>query len=141
MSISATGSDYWKNPSSVDNSKKTGNNLSDFDSFVKLLATELQYQDPSEPVSNTEYVSQMAQINSLQQLQTIGNSMASSQAYSMIGKEVSYQITDSTGAAELQTGTVQSVISKDGKPYLNINNQLISTDSVLEVSNTAKSIA
>ena len=72
MSTSVTGttSSYWSTPTTVDSStSSTGSDsLGTADSFLKILATELQYQDPTEPVSNTEYVAQLAQFNSLQQL-------------------------------------------------------------------------
>lgn len=48
------------------------------DAFLRLLTTQMQYQDPLEPMSNEEFVSQLAQFSSLEQLQGIGSDIESS---------------------------------------------------------------
>jgi len=135
-------STWWKTPTSTDTATSaTGtNNLSDFDTFIKLLATELQNQDPSDPVSNTEYVSQMAQLNSLSQLQTISSTMANSSAYNLIGKEVTYQATDSTtGNTNTASGTVQAVVIKDNTAYIKVDGKTVSLASVQQVTDSTVS--
>lgn len=136
MSTSVTSSSWYVAPSTTTTSttSSTNNNLSDFDSFVQLLATELQYQDPTDPVSSTEYVSQMAQMSSLQQLQTIGAGIDAYTAYSMIGKTATYETTDSSGATTTGTGTVQSVTTKNSKTYLNIGGTQVELAAVVGVS-------
>ncbi len=134
MSTSAVSStDYWKTATST--STSTTSSSLDFDSFLSLLVTELQYQDPTEPVSTTEYVSQMAQLSMIQQLDTINNSVDAYRAYSLIGKEVSYETTDSaTGTTSTQTGTVESVITQSSGVYLVIDGSKIAVSSIVEVS-------
>lgn len=136
---SVTETNWWKTPTTTQTTTKTGTSkLADFDTFLKLLTTELQYQDPTDPVSNTEYVSQMAQMSSLQQLQTIGISVNASSAYSMIGREVAYQNTDSvTGDIEVLAGTVQSVTIQNNTVYLYIDGVKVSFDSIVEVGGVA----
>ncbi len=142
-SVSDSTSSYWLSPSTTSSSSSdstTGSDsLSDFDSFVQLLATELQYQDPTDPVSNTEYVSQMAQISSLERLNTLVSGIDSTRAYSMLGKNVTYETTDSTGASTTQSGTVDSVITKSGNTYLSVGGTLVELSSVLAVSNGSTS--
>ncbi len=68
------------------------------DMFLKLMITQLKYQDPLSPQSNTEFTSQMAQFSSLEQLTNvntnlaslsqINSSVANAQSLAMIGKEV-----------------------------------------------------
>jgi flagellar basal-body rod modification protein FlgD len=101
------------------------------------LTTELQYQDPTDPVDNTEMVSQMAQLNILEQLNTINTNMTFYQSTSLIGQEVTYQTTDSSGSTTTATGTVDSVITSSGETYLNIDGTLISPSAVLEVTASA----
>lgn len=45
--------------------KASGSNLG-YDDFLKLLSAEMQYQDPLEPTSNTDYVAQMATFSQLE---------------------------------------------------------------------------
>ena len=40
--------------------RKTGNDSLDKDAFLQILVAEMQYQDPLQPSSNTEWVSQMS---------------------------------------------------------------------------------
>ena len=141
MSTSVTGttSSYWSTPTTVDSGTSASgtDNLGTADSFLKILASELQYQDPTEPVSNTEYVAQMAQFNSLQQLSTMSNSMSEYQAYSLIGKTVSYSATDSSGNSVSGSGTVDSVLTQNNTVYLMVNGNRIKLSSVTQVTNPA----
>lgn len=136
MSVTTgVSSDYWKTPTITDTTNTSGtNNLSDFNSFMKLLATQLSNQDPLDPISSTEYVSQMAQITSLQQLQNINSSLISYQALELLDKEVTYQMTDASGAGFVGSGTVQAVLTLAGNTYLNIDGNLISYDAVIQVN-------
>jgi flagellar basal-body rod modification protein FlgD len=46
------------------------------DAFLQLLTTELQYQDPTQPMDNSAFITQLATFNSLSQLTTINASTA-----------------------------------------------------------------
>lgn len=50
------------------------------DAFLKLMLTQLQYQDPLEPMDNQESIAQMAQFSALEQMQNLNNNMQVSQA-------------------------------------------------------------
>jgi flagellar basal-body rod modification protein FlgD len=72
------------------------------DEFLNLLVTQLRYQDPMEPMKDTDFVAQLAQFSSLEQLSNINNSLdastqlnyilsqtiANTMATTLIGKEV-----------------------------------------------------
>lgn len=137
MSTTVTGttSDYWKKPTSVDSGSTAGgtDSLSTVDSFLKILASELQNQDPTEPVSNTEYVAQLAQFNSLQQMSSLNGSMSKFQAYSLIGMEVSYSATDSTGKSISGTGIAKSVVTDSNDVYVMVDGNKIKLSSITKV--------
>ncbi len=75
-----------------------GENQISGEEFLMLLVAQLQYQDPMEPISNQEYVSQLTEISSLEELQKITSELKSQQANAqtqinaqslgMIGREV-----------------------------------------------------
>lgn len=44
--------------------------------FLQLLTTQLEHQDPLEPMSNQEFIAQLAQFNSLNELKTLNKQMA-----------------------------------------------------------------
>jgi flagellar basal-body rod modification protein FlgD len=68
------------------------------DAFMQLLIEQMTYQDPMEPMDNTEFVGQLAQFSSLEQMQNIAsgielltltqNASTNSQMVNMIGKRV-----------------------------------------------------
>lgn len=104
---------------------------------MNILVAELKNQDPTDPVSDTEYVSQMAQIYSLQEMNTINESTQTSQAFSMIGKTVTYQTTDSSGNSVSATGQVDAVVLKDSTNYLTVNGTNISLSDVTQVEDSS----
>ena len=75
------------------------------DDFLKLLVTQLNYQDPLKPMDNTEYIAQLAQFSSLESLQNITKGLDSQSlllqglnngyATNLIGKNVKVDATDS----------------------------------------------
>lgn len=111
--------------------------LSDFDTFMKILASELQNQDPTDPVKNTEYVAQLAQVESLSQMQNLSNMVSTNNAYSMIGKSVTYQTTDAAGNSTSATGTAQAVVMKGNEPYLVVNGEFVKVSDVMMVAPVA----
>ncbi len=95
------------------------------DDFLKLLITQLTHQDPLEPVSDTEFIAQMAQFSTLEQMTNVAKgvesllSITKLNAQSYIGKEVIYY-DDNTGL--YQQSSVRSALFEDGEVYLELEN-------------------
>ena len=69
------------------------------DAFLQLLVTQLQYQDPLSPQSNEEFVSQLAQFSSLEEMQAMTSSLSNSQALGLVGKNVILEVGKSAGSS------------------------------------------
>jgi flagellar basal-body rod modification protein FlgD len=79
---------------SISPDRKSGGNL-DKDDFLKILITQLKYQDPSDPMKDKEFIAQMAQFSSLEQItnmtsefKKMAGMLAGAQAVGLIGKTV-----------------------------------------------------
>ncbi len=101
--------------------------------FLMLLVTQMQYQDPLEPTSNTEYVAQLAQFSELEQMQNLNTTTVNTSAYSLVGKEVLIQQQSATGAVTEVQGTVDYVMIENGKAYVSVNGERYSYDDIVQV--------
>lgn len=129
MSILAAGvnSDGTINvKATADNTSKStvGNSTLGKDAFLQLLVTQMKYQDPLNPATDTEYIAQLATFSSLEEMQNINTSLSHSQAYSLVGETVIMRTVTSTGATTLTTGVVDYVVIENNKAYLAINEGL-----------------
>ena len=98
-----------------------GNSLGQED-FMKILLTQLTYQDPLKPMDNQQFMAQMAQITSLEQTQQLNQKMATLisnqaalQSVGLIGRTVDIN----TGGSSL-TGTVASLSLAGDSPSITV---------------------
>ena len=85
--------------------------------YMKLLVSQLQNQNPLEPMDNNQMASQLAQFSQLSQLEGMNSSFAEvlsttnrNYANSLMGKNVAFYIENEiSGEAELKKGSVESV--------------------------------
>ena len=110
--------------------KSSGSNGMDKDAFLQLLVAQMKYQDPLEPTSNTEYISQYATFSELEQMQNMSASLELSRASALVGETVLMKITDSTGRTTSVQGNVDYVVYENNKAYLSINGELYSMDDL-----------
>ncbi len=111
--------------------------------YMKLLITQLQNQNPLEPMDNNDMASQLAQFSQLQQLETMNSSFSDvlsaterNYANSLIGKEISFASENEAGTQEITSGIVEEVINNiDGKTVLVAGNNIITLEDVISVRN------
>ncbi len=123
--------------SSLANSKKTDKNSAySKDTFLKLLVAEVQNQDPLEPTSNTEWISQYATFSELEAMQSMSASYDLSRASALVGKTVVLQTTNEDGKSSTIQGKVDFVTYEGGKAYLSVNGSPYSLDDLYNVVDT-----
>lgn len=115
---------------SLKNTSKTNGSNMDKDAFLQLLVAQMKYQDPLEPTSNTEFISQYAQFSQVEQMQNMAGSMDLSRASALVGQEVYIKTTTSAGETKYVQGKVDYVVYENGKAYLSINESLYSLDDL-----------
>ncbi|HZZ00069.1 MAG TPA: flagellar hook capping FlgD N-terminal domain-containing protein [Candidatus Baltobacteraceae bacterium] len=104
-------------------SSSSGSDLSP-NAFLQLLTTEMMNQDPTQPQDPTQSVTQLAQFSALQYQQQLTSAFqgfqsnfAVLQASSLVGKQVTVGVTDSSGNAQNETGTIDTIEVQNGQPY------------------------
>jgi len=111
--------------------------------YMKLLVTQLQNQNPLEPLDNNQMASQLAQFSQLEQLESMNSNFAKvlssterSYANSLMGKEVSFVSTNEEGNKEMKSGVVEQVVNDvDGKIMLIAGGEIVALEDVVSVKN------
>lgn len=116
------GNGYYSNVPSFEERSKLGQ-----EAFLRLLVEQLRSQDPFEPMNDREFIAQMAQFSSLEQITKLTTAMNSfvefqmsgslGQHSHMIGHQVYWQNEHDAGE-----GIVKSVSLKDGQIYAELEN-------------------
>ena len=116
--------------STTDASTTKANNELGKDDFLQLLVTQLQHQDPLAPMEDKEFIAQMAQFTSLEQMKNMNNAVQITQATSYIGKQVTWA--DSQGTE--QTGIVTAIRIVNSEPKVMIGEESIELKKIMSVT-------
>lgn len=118
--------------------KDATENMVNSDTFLSLLVAEMTNQDPMEPTSNTEFVTQMAQFTSLQYSKDAATYSQSNYASSLVGKTVTASKMDGSKQV-VKTGVVQSVMKSGDKYTVKIDGVSFELSNITSISETASS--
>lgn len=124
--------DQTASQESLAESRKSSSSL-DKEAFLQLLVAQMKYQDPLEPTSNTEYISQLATFSSLEEMQNLNATMTTQQATNLVGKTVIMNVTSTSGTSNVVQGKVDFVVKQNNKVYLSIDDQLYNIDDLDKV--------
>lgn len=100
--------------------------------FMQLLAAQLQYQDPLEPMKDTDFIAQLAQFSSLEMLESLNATMTAFQSYSLAGKFV-YAEVEVDGVKTEVAGTVTRVVMQNGEPYVQVGDYVFKASAIVDV--------
>lgn len=119
------------------NSKSENKNAVNEDMFLSLLVAEMKYQDPLEPTSNTEWVSQYATFTQIEQGTEMQKSVKQLEAAQLVGKEVIMKTTNEvTGESSYFSGIVDYMYVEEGEIFLSIGEQLYNIKDLDTVVNS-----
>ena len=100
--------------------------------FLKLIAAQLQNQDMTNPMSNSEMMQQLSQMSSIQTMSELKAAITNmndiavtNYSASLVGKEVTLAVENSKGELETKVGLItgtglyqgETVVFVDGKAY------------------------
>src|SRR4051794_41071433 len=133
----STTSTSSTNGTSSTSARQNPNSILGKDDFLRLLVTQLKYQDPLKPTDQSQFMSQMAQFSTVEGISNLGKSIDSmnqssnvSQAVGLIGKQITYLNADGTSG----TGTAGSVSLLDGSLTIHVGKADIGLSDVLTVA-------
>lgn len=143
-SIPKSTSDQW-NYSATDTTaaaKTTGNSTLGKDQFLKILITQLQNQDPMQPMEDKEFIAQMAQFTSVEQLMNISTQLtAMNQSLGSVSGLIGKAITWNDTETELpKSGTVDSIVVSSGVQYAVVGSVRIALTDITQIQNAATEV-
>ena len=114
----------------------TGSNAFSPDAFMQLLLAQMRHQNPLDPVQDKEFIAQVTQMNSLQELQKMttmfqlfatNNNMT--QAAALIGRTVDARMPDGT----LETGVVSGITLNGADAVVHLGTKTVPFASIVGI--------
>ena len=131
-------------PEKTEEGSKTGNNIdavygdaSDkmvtMNDFLTLMVAQLKNQDFMNPVDDTQYVTQLAQISTMQQMEEMAYNAKTTYVTSLVGKTVTAAKFTVSGELKKTEGMVDKISLLDGKYVVYVAGEPYTTDEIMEV--------
>lgn len=121
------------NAASAASSLTNGNSSLGKDAFLQLLVTQMKYQDPLNPNTDTQFVAQLATFSQLEQMQNLAQTTANSQVYGLVGATVDVKVQELSGNVSYKTGVVDFATMYAGKAKLYIDGSYYDLDQLSTV--------
>lgn len=104
------------------------------DAFLQLLITQLANQDPTNPMEDRDFIAQMAQFSSLEQMNNVAAELRGlrqmfSLSSGLIGKTVHW-----SGSDGILTGIVDSIVLREGETLIQVGDHEIPFERIIRVS-------
>lgn len=109
------------------------------DEFLQLLVTQMQNQNPLEPKSDTEWIAQLANFSSLEEMQNMSSTMTGMQGMNMVGKYVDITSKDASGSTTNVSGYVEYVNVSGTATKVSVDGKLFDSEDVVNVYESEES--
>ena len=105
--------------------------------FLTLMVAQLKNQDFMDPVDDTQYVTQLAQFATMQQMEELGTYTKTNYVMSLVGKNVTAANISVSGELQKETGPVQKVSLVNNEYSIYVNGKKFSLEKIMEVHDGA----
>ena len=114
---------------------KPKENTLDKDDFLKILVTQLKNQNPMEPLQDRDFIAQMAQFSSVEQLMNMAKEMTALRqnlglASDLIGKRIEWTEPNQAGEPIAYEGIVESIVVRGGEQFAKVGEREVKLDSI-----------
>lgn len=113
--------------------KTTGSSTLDMDDFYKLMAAQMQNQDMTSPMDQSEFMNQLALMTTVQAVNELTNISVISYAASLVGKDVTVAKYDSSGNMQETFGTVTATGMYGGEQVIFVDDAVYKLSAILSV--------
>ena len=103
------------------------------DSFLKIMVTQLTNQDFMNPVDDTQFVTQLAQFSTLQQMSDMTSNMKNNYMLSLVGQTVTCAKFSVSGTLIKETGAVERIVLANDEYSLYVNGEKFSLSQIMEL--------
>lgn len=117
---------------------KSGGDMA-MDDFLSLIVAQMTNQNMMQPMDDTQFIAQMAQISQLQATQNMMEYSLQSYSASFLGKNVTAIKIDSTGKEVIEQGVVESIQFFNGSPEIVVNGKTFGVANIMMVNNSESS--
>lgn len=111
----------------------------DKDDFLKLLITQLKHQDPANPMEDREFIAQMAQFSSMEQMLNVNKSLEKlvtrfdfQSSFDLLGKNV--EIMSNQADMVSASGLVDSISKRGDDVFVSVNGKSYPASDITSIS-------